>query len=117
MICSHILDELSKTATHYGFIDHGRMRREMTAEELERECRSVVRVEVSNMDLLTDLLNRKKLAFQAVSLTQADIYEPISLTQLAKELSGEDCELVQFQERKERLEEYFMKLTEGEQHA
>ena len=35
LISSHILDELSRLATHYGFIDRGRMVREMSAEELE----------------------------------------------------------------------------------
>ena len=35
LISSHILDELARLATHYGFIDGGRMVREMSAEELE----------------------------------------------------------------------------------
>ena len=34
ILSSHILDELGKVATHYGFIDKGRMCREMKAEEL-----------------------------------------------------------------------------------
>ena len=36
LISSHILDELSRLATHYGFIDSGRIVREMSAEELVR---------------------------------------------------------------------------------
>lgn len=39
LISSHILEELSKLATHYGFIDGGKMIREMSAEELEQACR------------------------------------------------------------------------------
>lgn len=35
LISSHILDELSRLATHYGFIDNGRMVKEISAEELE----------------------------------------------------------------------------------
>lgn len=35
LISSHILDELSKVATHYGFVDGGKMIKEMNADELE----------------------------------------------------------------------------------
>ncbi len=34
LISSHILDELSRLATHYGFVDKGKMVREITAGEL-----------------------------------------------------------------------------------
>ncbi len=37
LISSHILDELARLATHYGFIDSGHMIREMSAEELEEK--------------------------------------------------------------------------------
>ena len=39
LLSSHILDELSRLATHYGFIDKGRMVKEISAEELEAACR------------------------------------------------------------------------------
>ena len=39
LISSHILDELSRLATHYGFIDGGRMVREISAADLEAACR------------------------------------------------------------------------------
>ncbi len=42
LISSHIPDELSRLATHYGFIDGGRMVKEMTAQELEAACRKCV---------------------------------------------------------------------------
>ena len=40
LISSHILGELEKIATHYGIIRQGRMIREMTASELETDCRT-----------------------------------------------------------------------------
>ena len=36
LISSHILDELSRLATHYGFIDGGRMVKEISAKDLEK---------------------------------------------------------------------------------
>lgn len=41
LISSHILDELSRLATHYGIIDHGRMVKELSADELDAACRQV----------------------------------------------------------------------------
>ena len=42
LISSHILDELSRLATHYGFVDGGHMVKEMSAEGFEildaQEC-------------------------------------------------------------------------------
>ena len=48
LISSHILDELSKLATHYGFIDGGHMIKEISAVELENVCRKCMRIEVTD---------------------------------------------------------------------
>ena len=42
LISSHNLDELSRIATHYGFIVNGAMAKEITAEELIRPAESVL---------------------------------------------------------------------------
>lgn len=41
LISSHILDELARLATNYGFIDGGHLLKEMSAEELEKHCRKI----------------------------------------------------------------------------
>ena len=46
LISSHILDELSKLATHYGFIDGGRIVKELSARELEEIGRASCRERV-----------------------------------------------------------------------
>lgn len=42
IISSHILGEIEKVATHYGIARGGKMIKEMTAEELEKGCRTYV---------------------------------------------------------------------------
>ena len=49
LISSHMLDELARLATHYGFLDAGRMIQEMSAEALQAQCRKCIRVEVSGI--------------------------------------------------------------------
>ena len=39
LLSSHILDELARLATHYGFLDQGTLVREVSAKEFEAACR------------------------------------------------------------------------------
>ena len=48
IISSHILEELSKIATHYGVIHKGKMADEFTAAELEQRCRKELKFLVSD---------------------------------------------------------------------
>ena len=113
LISSHILDELSRLATHYGFIDSGHMIREMSAKELEKACRKCVRVEVSNMRALVLLLDQLGYEYQIQSNTTADIYGEIKVSCLESRLAGEGCELLSMLERDESLESFYMNLVGG----
>ncbi len=117
LISSHILGELSKLATHYGFVDHGRMIQEMTAVELERACKKATRVEVCDTMRLAEALERRRIDFRLVSGTQADIFAKVSFARLAAELLTENCEILYCWEQNENLEEYFIHLVEGERDA
>lgn len=114
LISSHILDELARLATHYGFIDHGRIVREMSAEELEAQCRKCVRVEVSDVKALSKVLEEQGFEYAIISDKEADIYAQISITKLTQTLSENACELLSIHEHDESLESYFMKLIGGE---
>ena len=114
LISSHILDELSKLATHYGFIDKGRIVKEISAEELNAFCRKYMHVKVSNMKALVRILDEKNINYKIQSETEVDIYEKISITPLVLALSNENCELISVQEHEESLESYYISLVGGE---
>ena len=116
LISSHILDELSRLATHYGFIDKGRMAREMSAAELEAACRKCMRVEVSQPAALSRVLDGMGVEYKLLSETTADIYAKLNVTALTHALDGVDCELISLAERDESLESYFMELVGGNEH-
>ena len=50
IVSSHILDELSKVATYYGFLDNGVMVKEISAEEMAKECRKAMRIKVESIE-------------------------------------------------------------------
>lgn len=113
LISSHILDELSRLATHYGFIDGGHMVKEISAEELERSCRKSSRVTVSDTAILVRVLDKIGLEYSIIDKTTADIFGEISITQLVNALSAEKCELINITEHDESLESYFINLVGG----
>ena len=117
LISSHILDELSRLATHYGFIDGGRMVKEMSAEELEAHCRKCMRMEVSDTKVLARVLDGMKAEYRITDDFHADIYAEIPITELVSELAKENCTVKNLTEQDESLESFYMNLVGGEHHA
>jgi ABC-2 type transport system ATP-binding protein len=117
LISSHILDELSKLATYYGFIDNGRIVKEMSAEELYNACRKCVRMEVTNANVLARALDGMNIEYQILSDTQADVFAKINVSKIASMLQAENCEIISMQEHDESLESYYVSLVGGEKNA
>lgn len=117
LISSHILDELSKIATDYGFINKGQMVKEVTAQELHNLCRKCMLVTVSDTKILARVLDGMKLEYEILSDSEANIYDEIKLSKLVAALSAEGCELVSAKENDENLESYFVNLVGGERDA
>lgn len=117
LISSHILDELSRLATHYGIIDAGRMVKELSAQELEAACRKCMRLEVTKASALARVLDNMGVEYKLLSETQADVYARVNITQLTLALAKEGCEVVSAQEKDESLESYFVSLVGGGSNA
>lgn len=116
LISSHILDELSKLATHYGFIDKGAIVREMSAEELENACRKSLKVNVSDISALTRVLDDMGLEYTIIDDHNADIYARPEISALVFALKEQGCTLISCTEREEELEGFFISLVGGAEH-
>ena len=116
LISSHILDELSRLATHYGFIDRGHIVREISAKELEGACRKCLRVQVSDIRALTRVLDNMNMEYNVFSDTMADIYAKLNISQLVLALSEQGCDIISMTEREETLESYYVYLIGGVHH-
>ena len=113
LISSHILSELSRLATHYGFIDRGQMIKEISARELEAACRKCVRVKVSDIRILCRVLDDMDIQYSVLENSQADIFAQVSVSRLDSALAEKGCELLSMQERDESLESYYVNLIGG----
>ncbi|MCM1145684.1 MAG: ATP-binding cassette domain-containing protein [Blautia sp.] len=116
LISSHILDELSRLATHYGFLDHGSMVKEISAQELEAACRKCMRIEVTDEKALARILDKMGIEYKILNDRQADIYAKPNISELTLTLAKEGCEVLSIQERDESLESYYINLIGGDKH-
>lgn len=116
LISSHILDELSRLATHYGFIDKGTIVKEITAEELENTCRKGVKLQVTDTAVLAHILDKRGLEYEILSDTQANVYGELVVSDVALELAEQNCRMFSVQEYEESLESYYLNLVGGGKH-
>lgn len=116
LISSHILDELSRLATWYGFIDSGHMLKEMSSEELENALKKCINVQVSDIRAFCRVMEEKKLEYRIKDEESADIFSQITVTDLVNALSKENCTLISIKERDESLEGFYLNLLGGERH-
>lgn len=117
LISSHYLDELSKLATHYGFIDKGRIVKEITAKELDKACNKSLRIKVSNKEALARVLDELKAEYKIISHNEADIYGDISISLITSKLLQQGCEVLSIQNHDESLESFYINLVGGEDNG
>ena len=117
LISSHILDELSRLATHYGFIDSGSIVREMSAEELEIACRKCMRMTVTDTAVLARVLDDMGIDYKIIDAKTADIYAKPNITQLSLALADQKCEILSVAEHDESLESFYISLVGGDGNA
>ena len=113
LISSHYLDELSKIATCYGFINEHRIVKEISSKELEQDFKKRTQINVSNVKECVKYLEENKIPYKVISDEVVDIYEKINVSELVIALSKRDCIVNDFSEKGESLENYYLNLIGG----
>ena len=116
LVSSHILDELSRLATHYGFIDNGKMIKEISASDLESSFRKSVRIEVTDGKALAAVLEQAGQPYRILAPNVIEVYNRVNISHLTADLEKYHCDILSIQEREENLENYYVNLIGGISH-
>ena len=113
IISSHLLDELSKIATDYAFIDHGRIIKEISAKELIEGSGKSYSATVSDASKVCKVLDDEGKRYKLISDKKIRIEDEMTLAGMSDIAERCGVELIEFTEHDTSLEGYFINLVEG----
>ena len=112
LISSHILSELSKVATKYGFIHKGKLVQEISAEELENRVSKKTLIIVNDVAKATKLLDDKKIIYSMSSKPNEIILDGGKTIKEVNEIfNGTNIEVTDIKVNQEDLESYYINLV------
>lgn len=111
LISSHILEELSKLATHYAFIEKGEILQTLSSQELMSKVRKSSRIKVSAAEPLFSVFDREGIEYKIDSTDTIDIYSDITAKHIINLADEAGVEVISINENNESLEGYFMNLV------
>ena len=117
IISSHILSELDKMATTYGFIEDGHILKEISAEDLHAQTGtgSVYLYKVNTTEGVKDVIESKfKCLCTIVDDKTFTIEKEIDSLDLGLALREINVKIESFEHKKEELEDYFINLIKDQ---
>lgn len=116
IVSSHVLGELQKVATHYGIIRGGKMIAEMTAEELDADCRCYIAIQSEGMNKAKMTLMAKYSRVEEDEAGYLRIYDLVSPEEVVDYLYSNQILITEIKTDKIGLEEYYTDLMKGGRH-
>lgn len=116
LISSHILSELSALATHYAFIDRGRMLETVSAADLRERCRDCLELRVDDAARAARVLEEQlgTRDFEVLPQERLRLYAFLDHPQTVNRvLIEEGVGLISAQQKDSNLEDYFLSLIDG----
>lgn len=113
VISSHLLGELEKVATHYGILRHGKMIRELTAEELDADCRRYVALRTAEMSRTKALLMCRYARVEEDESGMLRVYGADGSEEVVWYLYENGILPQELCNRKIGLEEYYLDMLKG----
>lgn len=120
LISSHILTELHQLATYYGIIHEGRLLEQLTADELNKKCRSALQIQVDDSTKVALLLETELSTtnFEIFPDHTLKLYDYINESdKVSRLLVSSGVTIRQFTTVHEDLETYFSAIIGGQKHV
>ena len=112
LISSHILSELEKIASCYGFISHGKIIEEITASELQSRCRKSLMIKVDKIAETEAILKTHNITDYKVSSNgEINIFENLKVNDIVAELNAANVTILSINSSEESVEEYYLNLV------
>lgn len=111
LISSHILSELEKIASVYGFISHGHLLEELTVEELQDKCRKSLTIKVEELDTIEKTLKGLKIKdFKIYPNGDVIIFDDVDIAAFVADLHKKGVKIISIKSSEENVEDYYLKL-------
>ncbi|MFS0674286.1 ATP-binding cassette domain-containing protein [Ornithinibacillus sp. 179-J 7C1 HS] len=119
LLSSHLLDELSQVATHYGILHDGKLINELSKEDLSRETRQHIELETTEVEKAVTVLDEIGVSdYEVINKTEINIYEQLdNVASINRSLVLNDVTVSRIGTTRQKLEDYFLQLTGGNNHA
>lgn len=120
LISSHILGEIQQLATNIGIIHNGKLLEEIDYNSLQKKNRHYINLKVNDdkraLAILEDEMNIRD--YKVTEANTIRIYEMLDKSNnIAKALISKGIEVYEVNVMNDTLEDYFVKLTGGENNA
>lgn len=113
LISSHYLDELSKIATHYGFLDNGYIIKEISSEDLIKKMEHKLILKVGDTKEFVKFFEENKMPYEVIDKDTINVYGKYNLSKFVNDLSKKNLIAKDIHEQEETLENYYMNLIGG----
>lgn len=94
-------------------MDKGRIIKEISSEELEQNCKKRIEIKVSNVKECVKYLEQIKIPYEVVQNNTINIYKNVNISDLCIALANNNCNIIEFHEKEESLENYYINLIGG----